>query len=459
MTEQTNMLRRSRHGLLVTAILVGVGVAGVHAVDAQSPEAFYAGKKIEFIIGSAAGGGYGIYASLLARYLGKHIPGNPQVVPTMMPGAGSLTAANQLYTRSPHDGTTIGAVFTGAVVEPLIGDREKARYDARRFGYIGSANRESSICFARPDAGIKSWSDLFEKQLIIGAAGWTSSIRQFPAVLAQVLGMKFKIVTGYPGSSESVLAVDKGEVQGICGIQWSSFAPTHGNWIKDGKVVAFGQIAAPPGDPELNTMGVQNLWDVVKNPEDKQVLETIFNQMEFGRPYLTPPGVPADRLEALRTAFDATMKDPDFLAEAAREHLPIDPMTGQEVQAAVAKLYSAPDRVVERARQALEEGGRPLYERHVSSKGSHVRHRHRSRRRAHRSDPRARTIDRQHLPQCEGAATLGRCGNRYFRALRSHNCDRRDGQFGRATCKAGERRDPYRAICRRQRPGNDLGGH
>ena len=351
--------RRSRRSHLVgAAFLLGalrlIGPTSAYADDPLSPEAFYTGKKIDFIIGSAAGGGYGIYAELLARFLGKHIPGNPQVVPRLMEGAGSLTAANQLYTRAPADGTAIGAVFTGAIVEPLIGDRDKARYDSRRFGYIGSANRESSVCFARPDAGIKNWSDMFDKTLIVSAAGWTSSIRQFPAVLKDILGMKFKIVSGYPGSADSVMAVDKGEVQGVCGIQWSSFAPTNGDWVKSGKVKLFGQISGPEGNSALAAMGAQNLYDVVKNSDDKQVLEAIFNQQEFGRPYLTPPGVPADRLEALREAFDATMKDPDFLAQAAVQKLPIDPMKGGDVQAAVDKLYTVPANLVDRARKALE---------------------------------------------------------------------------------------------------------
>lgn len=343
-----------RYAASLSAILAFLDVGSACAADALSPEAFYTGKKIDFIVGSAAGGGYGVYAALLARFLGRHIPGNPQVVPRLMDGAGSLTAANQLYTRSPNDGTAMGALFTGAIVEPLIGDRDKARYDSRRFGYVGSANRETSACFARQDAGFKTWADAFDKTLIIGAAGWTSSIRQFPAVLNEILGTKFKIIAGYPGSKQSVLAVDKGEVQGVCGMQWSSFAPAYGNWVKSGKVTVFGQISAPPGNPELNAIGVQNLFDVVKNPDDMQILETIFNQQEFGRPYMTPPEVPADRLEALRDAFDATMKDPDFLAQAAVEKLPIDPMRGRDVQAAVDKLYTVPERLVERARKALE---------------------------------------------------------------------------------------------------------
>ena len=322
--------------------------------QAAGSQPFYAGKKINFLIGAAAGGGYGVYAELLARHLGDHIPGRPTIVPQLMPGAGSLTAANVLYSQAPRDGTTIGAVFMGAVVEPLIGDRTKARYDSRKFEYIGSANRETSICFARKELHFSNWSDALHKPLILAAAGWASSIRQFPAVLNKVLGTKFKIVSGYPGSRDAIEAVDKKEAQGLCGIQWSSFAPAFGKWVTSGKVTVFGQISPPPGDAQLNAMGVPNIWTIAKTSHEKQVLKLIFDQEGFGRPYLTPPGVPKDRLAILRTAFDETMKDPAFLAEAKRARLTINPMSGKQVQAAVAKLYAAPPNIVKEARAALK---------------------------------------------------------------------------------------------------------
>ena len=336
-------------GLVAAALPLN---APAHAAD--SAEAFYTGRTVDFVIGSAAGGGYGVYALVLARHLGKHIPGHPTVVGRLMDGAGSLTAANQLYSRLPADGSVIGAVFTGAIVEPLIGDRSKARYDSRKFGYIGSANRETSICFAHKDVGFKDWRDALDRKLIVGGAGWTSSIRQYPAVLNTILGAKFEIITGYPGSKEAIQAVEKGEVQGTCGIQLSSFMPTNGGWIDSGLVKVFGQIGSRAGDPAMNKLGVQNIWDVEMKPEDRQVLELIFNQSEFGRPYITPPGVPAERLQALRDAFDATMKDPEFLADAARGKLPIDPMGGEEFARIVDKLYDVPEAYVARARKALE---------------------------------------------------------------------------------------------------------
>ena len=345
----TKIFRKSLLAFMGCCALAASGSA-----NAQDAAAFYAGKKVDFIIGSAAGGGYGIYGALLSRHIGRHIPGEPQVIARLLEGAGSLTAANQIYARLPADGTAFGAVFTGAIVEPLIGDAAKARYDSRRFSYIGSANRETSICFARKDAGFNTWDDVLAKKLIIGGAGWASSIRQFPAVLNKVLGTKFEIVAGYPGSKEAVQAFEKGEVQGVCGIQLSSFMPTNGDWITSGFVKIFGQIGAPPGDPMLNALGVPNIWSAVKNDDDRKVLELIFNQSEFGRPYIAPPGVPADRLKALRGAFDATMKDEAFLAEAAKIKLPIQPMTGDEFAKIVEKLYEVPAPLVARAKAALD---------------------------------------------------------------------------------------------------------
>jgi tripartite-type tricarboxylate transporter receptor subunit TctC len=346
-------MRTSAIGCAV-ATAVFAYASGSRAADDSAVKNFYSGKKLDFIVGAAAGGGYGVYADVLARHLGDHIPGRPQVVVEIMDGAGSLTAANHLYNQAPRDGTTFGAVFTGAIVEPLIGDKNKARYDARRFGYIGSANRETAICYARPELGFASWKDAFAKPLIVGGAGWDSSIRQYPVVLDKILGMKFKVIPGYPGSSDAVEAVERGEVQGTCGIQWSSFAPGHEEWLKEKKVKIFGQIAAPPGDPTMNQMGVQNIWDVVQDPGKKETLELIFDQMDFGRPYLTPPGVPPERLAALRAAFDATMRDPAFLADAARARLPISPMSGADVQKEVDRLYQVPERFDEEARAALQ---------------------------------------------------------------------------------------------------------
>ena len=323
--------------------------------SAQSDaEKFFAGKQINFLIGSAPGGGYGIYGTALAHHIGKHLPGQPTVVGRNLEGAGSLIAANQLYTKSPKDGTTFGALFMGAIVEPLIGDAPNLQFDARKFEYIGSANRETSVCVAWNDSPVKSFKDMFTKELIVGASGKTSSIQQYPTVLNNVLGTKFKVVSGYPGSRDAGLAVERGETGGICGMQWTSFKATYKRWLDEKKATIILQMGSPEGDPELNALGVPKVWEFVKNDSDRKTLSAIFSQMEFGRPYVLPPGVPADRVAAYRKAFDETMKDPEFLAEAKKLGLDIDPLTGAQVTKVVDEIYDTPPALVARAKAALK---------------------------------------------------------------------------------------------------------
>jgi tripartite-type tricarboxylate transporter receptor subunit TctC len=335
------------------------GLAGfLLACQAQAQqgdlEKFFAGKNIDFLVGAAPGGGYGVYASVLSRHIGKHLPGKPNVVARTMEGAGSIIAANLLYNKSPKDGTVFGAIFMGAVVEPLIGDASTTQYDPQKLIYIGSANKETSICIAWHTSPIQSFDELFTKEMIVGAAGMTSSIRQYPMVLNNVLGTKFKIIAGYPGSHEAGLAMERGEVAGICGIQWTSFLTQGAHWLEQGRVRILAQVGGPEGDEELNKRGVPTIWKFVKSDADKRALSVIFNQLEFGRPYVLPPGVPEDRVGAFRKAFEATMKDPEFLAEAEKAKLIINPVNGDGVQKLVREIYETPKADVERARAALK---------------------------------------------------------------------------------------------------------
>lgn len=341
--------------LKIAGPLAVVLYAGATPAAAQSEtEKFFAGKSINFIVGSRAGGGYATYATALAHHLGKHLPGKPNVVARNMDGAGSLIAANFLFNKAPKDGSTFGALFMGAIMEPLIGNAEKAKFDPRQFQFVGSANREVSICIAWHTAPVKSFAELFDKELVIGTSGVTSSIRQYPTVLHNVLGAKFKMITGYPGSKDAALAMERGETQGMCGLQWSSFITSYKDWLDQKKVRLLVQLSSPSGHPVLNKMGVPKIWEFVKNDGDRKVLQTIFSQLQFGRPYVLPPGVPQDRVEAFRKAFDATMKDEEFLAEAAKLRLGIDPASGGEVQKLVAEIYDTPKAAVERAKKALQ---------------------------------------------------------------------------------------------------------
>jgi len=334
------------------SLLALVGAAQAQQADTEK---FFAGKNVDFLIGSAPGGGYGIYGAVLGRHIGKHLPGKPNIVARNLDGAGSITAANLLYNKMPKDGSTFGAIFMGAVTEPLTGDASVTQYDPRKFIYIGSANKETSICVVwKANAPVKTFDDVFTKELLVGGAGVTSSIRQYPMVLNNVLGTKFKLINGYPGSREAGLAMERGETNGICGIQWTSFLAQGAEWVANDKVSIIAQMGGMSGDDALNKLKVPTIWQFVKNDADKRTLAVIFNQLEFGRPYVLPPGVPADRVAAFRKAFDETMKDPEFLAEAEKAKLIINPVNGEGVQKLVDEIYQTPKEDVERARAALK---------------------------------------------------------------------------------------------------------
>lgn len=337
-----------------SAMLVLAATTSGPAIALSDTEKFFAGRTINFIVGSRPGGGYATYATALAHHLGKHLPGKPNIVARNMDGAGSLIAANFLYNKSPKDGSTFGALFMGALMEPLIGNASKTQFDPLKFHIIGSANRETSIRVAWATSPVQQFEDLFRKELIVGTSGVTSSIRQYPTVLKNILGAKFKLITGYTGSRAAALAMERGETQGICGLQWSSFITSYQRWLDAKKVRIVLQMSGDKGHEDLNKMGVQNVWKFVKNDTDKKVMKVIFNQLEFGRPYVLPPGVPADRVAAYRKAFDATMKDPEFLAEAKKLQLGIDPATGDEVYKILKDIYSTPKDLVEKAKQALK---------------------------------------------------------------------------------------------------------
>lgn len=341
-------------GVTVLAAATFSIASSLTAVAQQSStEKFFAGKDLNFVIGGAAGGGYSIYAQALSRHLGKHLPGHPNIVARNEPGAGSVKAATALYTRYPKDGSTFGAIMMGAVVEPLIGDAPNLKYVPQKLNYIGSANREVALCVAWNTSPIKTFKDVFDKQMIVSSSAG-SSIDQYPRVLNNVLGTKFKVVSGYPGSRESALAVERGEVQGLCGIQYSSFMTSYRRWLDEKKAHIIVQIGSDDGFAPLNEMGVPKIWDFVKTDEQRKTLKTIFAQLEFGRPYILPPGVPADRVAAYRKAFDETMKDPEFLADAKKLKLDINPLPGAKVQEIVDELYDTPPALVKKAKEALK---------------------------------------------------------------------------------------------------------
>jgi tripartite-type tricarboxylate transporter receptor subunit TctC len=312
---------------------------------------FYAGKQISLYIGSTPGGGYDSYARLLARHWTDHIPGHPTIVPVNMPGAGSAKLATFLYAVAPKDGTAVGAVFPGAVLEPLIGNNPVA-YEPSKFGYLGSVNTEPFICTMRSDSPVKSFKDAFITEAKVAASAAGGSSRDFPLMLDSILGTKFKVVAGYPGSREMMLAEEQGEVNGLCGVGVSSFDEAVPDAIPTGKLIVIAQESVKH-DPAMDALHAPMTLDFAKDDEQRQVMSLLYSQQIFGRPYIVPPGVPAQQLATLRAAFAETLRDPATLDDAKRVRLQVDPSSGEEVQALVTKVFATPPHIVARLKQAI----------------------------------------------------------------------------------------------------------
>jgi tripartite-type tricarboxylate transporter receptor subunit TctC len=337
---------------LVRATVAAAALAVVPATMAwaQSPAEFYKGKNVDLMVGYSAGGGYDVYARMIARYIGKHIPGNPTVVVKNLDGAGSLRLANALYNQLPKDGTVFGTVARGAAFDPLLGNKA-AQFDASKFSWIGSANDEVSVCVAWNTSGVTKIEDTFDKELVVGGTGPSADTDQFPRIVNGVLGTKMKIVTGYPGGNDVSLAMERGEVQGRCGWSWSSVISTRKDWYDSKKINVLVQMSLAK-HPDLPNVPL--VLDLAKTPEQKQILTLVFARQALGRPFLAPPGVPADRLAALRKAFMDTMKDPEFIAEADKAKLEITPIDGEKVQQIVVDAYKVDPAIAKKTEELLK---------------------------------------------------------------------------------------------------------
>jgi tripartite-type tricarboxylate transporter receptor subunit TctC len=313
---------------------------------------FYKGKTVTLLIGSSPGGGYDTYARLVARYIGKYIPGNPTVVPSNMPGAGGNVLAGYIYNIAAKDGTVMALVLPGTITEPLFKGRDKVKHDPAKLTYVGSANSEVNMCYLRSDTGVKSIRDLQTKEVVIGASAEGGSTRDQPVLQRNLLGTKFKVVSGYPGSREIFLAIEKGEVSGICGLGLPAFRQAHADWLESGFVRIVSQDNAK-GDAKITAQGIPKTVDLAKTPDDRKIMELVYAQQEFGRPFIMPPNVPTERVQSIRKAFMAALQDKELLAEAEKRKIDIEPVDGAELQELVEKIYSTPPALVERARQAL----------------------------------------------------------------------------------------------------------
>ena len=320
------------------------------AAAQQDVAAFYRGKQLRLIVGTGAGGGYDLFARAVARHIGNHIPGNPAVIVQNQGSAGGLLMANQLFSLGPKDGTVIAAPVNGLPTAPLL-EPAGAHFDAARLNWIGSTNRETYVGFAWHSAPVQSLADLLQKQLIVGATAAGTTLVDFPLVTNRILGTRFKVVRGYDSTPQINVAMERGEVEGIGGIGWQSVKTQVPQWIADKKITVIAQYGLQR-DPEL--ANAPTMLELARTDADRAALTMMFARTEYGRPYFAPPDVPPARIEAPRRAFDATMNDPDFVADAAQLQLELSPMRGEEVQALVAKLARTPPEIVARVRAALE---------------------------------------------------------------------------------------------------------
>ena len=324
------------------------------ALAKRSVAQFYKGKQLTLVIGSSPGGGYDLYGRLVARNIGRFIPGHPNIVATNMSGAGSAVAAQYIYNTAARDGTVMAELFPGGVMAPLLGTKGPVHYDSTKFNYIGSANADAYVCVVRADASVKSIPEAMKRQIILGASAAGGSTHDFPMLLNTELGTKFKIVAGYPGSSEISLAIEKGEVQGACGMGWSSITSAHPQWLRK-KFVNVLAEENMQSNPELKKLGVPLAISYAKTSKQRQIMRLFYSQPSFGRPFVMAPGVPADRVAALRAAFKAALTDPKTIAEAKKERLDLIPMWGAELQKTVAKLYATPPNIVAEAKKAVAD--------------------------------------------------------------------------------------------------------
>ena len=331
---------------LTAATLLAVAVSG-GAAHAEEP--FYKGKNITLVLSTGPGGGYAAYGRLLAPHLSDHLAGKPNMVVQSMPGAGGLRATNFLYAQAPKDGTTIGLIHSTAVLAPVYGT-QAAKYDSRKFNWLGSMSSASGICISWHASPIKTWQDMLDREFIVGSSGVGSQMEVLPMMINQLFGTKMKIISGYKDGISVFLGMERGEVEGRCGGLLTPLRLTHPDWLTDRKInvpiaIATKRLSIFPDTPSI--------MEFAKDERTRMVLELTFAPQQFDRPILAPPGIPDDRLKELRTAFEAAMNSPELKADAEKLHLDIDLVTGDEMLKLIGEAYAMPQDVVEVAKAAM----------------------------------------------------------------------------------------------------------
>jgi tripartite-type tricarboxylate transporter receptor subunit TctC len=344
-------MRQSGHMAMLSSLALAALLIGASAdARAESAADFYRGKTVSLIAGFPPGGGYDTYVRVLARHYGRFLPGQPNVVASNMPGAGSLTAANNIYAKYAPDGLAIAMVASSAVMEPLIGNKA-ALFDPQKFSWLGSMSQDVAYCGVwRHPGGATTFKEMLTKETVIGGGAPAAITYQHPMVIKNVLKANLKVIAGYKGTRDINIAMQRGEVNGTCGMFASSVKAQFLEEVKDGRMTLFIQM----GSKRSEEFGkIPSVFDYAKTEEDRQILQFHFGQLLLGRPLAGPPGIPADRLAALRTALFATMKDPQFLAEANKAGLDIDPVQPEEVYTLLKQFAAFSPELLVKAREAM----------------------------------------------------------------------------------------------------------
>jgi len=337
------------HSKTFVSALAFLAVAGL--AYAAGVEDFYKGRNVTLVVGYSVGGGYDAYARLLGRYFGKHIPGNPSVVPEQMTGAGSLRSANFIYSVAAKDGSVFGTFSRSMGISPLV---DKAEFDSRKFTWLGSVTDDNTTCVTWNTSQIKNWDDFLTKPSKFGGEGAGADPDIWTLLYKNVFGAKAQLVSGYPGTNDTVLAMERGEIDGLCGISWSTIKSRHPEWLTSHSVNIIVQ-AALKKEPEISAVPLAT--DLAKTPEQLQIIKLLLVSQAMARPFAAPPGLPADRKAALLSAFDATMKDADFLAEAQKLNFDVRPVSATTIDAMLAEVYQTPKDVIARATKAISSEG------------------------------------------------------------------------------------------------------
>ncbi len=315
--------------------------------QSQNVESFYRGRTVNVTVGNTAGGGYDLVARLLSKYMGAFIPGHPTLVVQNMPGAATLKEANYLYSVAPKDGSVFGTIARGAVVQPLF---TPELFDGSKYEWLGSVSKITSTCIASDKSPIMTWKDVMSHEFIAAGQGVSADADVFSITLKNLFGAKIKLVTGFPGTNDMALALERGEVDGFCGLSYSTLRTRHAEWLRKKSVKILLQ-AGQERDPELGN--IPFIEELAKDDATLQTIRVITAPQKIAIPFAAPPGTPKDRVDALRHAFDSTVKHPEFLEEAKKLGIDVDPISGQEVTKVVAQLYATPKDILARAANAM----------------------------------------------------------------------------------------------------------